>query len=575
MRIVSDTDLYHYPSQRLKADVPMLIDLNQIPQDTGLEADICIVGAGAAGIAIALELETSGHSVLVIESGGFKADKFTRTLNEGEVGNPRLHSPVDHYRQRGLGGSTQIWGGRCMPFDPIDFEDRDYFPNAQWPIKFKDLAAYYPAANLLCEAGEFEYLATNCKEFKKSDMIQGFKSAHFTTHTLERFSCPTNFGTRYRRRLEQADNITLVLHANLQKILFSENSTTVCSIAIQSLQGLRATVKAQLFVLATGGLEVPRILLNCNETQRNGIGNQHDLVGRNYMCHLAGTIGELNLSAPSEHIIHGYEISEEGIYCRRRFALSALAQRKYKLGNFVARLHHPKIANPEHGNSVLSMLYLGGWAIPYEYRKRLYENEGINFQRLIGHMKNLASAPHEVTAFCYHLFRDRYLAERKFPSLIIHPKKPIFSLDFHAEQAPNPNSRITLTQATDQLGMRQLRVDWTYSNIDIETIRTSLSILAADFKDSAVGELKFDPESVELEATRYGAYGGHHIGTTRMGHSTRDSVVNSDCRIHSTDNLYIASASIFPTSSQANPTLTLVAIALRLSDHLTKRLGTG
>jgi choline dehydrogenase-like flavoprotein len=169
------------------------------------------------------------------------------------------------------------------------------------------------------------------------------------------------------------------------------------------------------------------------------------------------------------------------------------------------------------------------------------------------------------------MVNDRFLAERKFPSIVVKSKTNVFSLDFHAEQIPNPQSRITLTSTRDALGLPRLNVDWRYTPDDVRTVSTSMALLARDVEASGVGRLSYEPESVEREMTRYGAYGGHHIGTTRMGVDPRTSVVDRDCRVHGVDNLYIAGASVFPTSSQANPTLTVVALALRLASHLTLR----
>jgi choline dehydrogenase-like flavoprotein len=163
------------------------------------------------------------------------------------------------------------------------------------------------------------------------------------------------------------------------------------------------------------------------------------------------------------------------------------------------------------------------------------------------------------------------LAERKFPSIIVRSRTNLFSLDFHAEQAPNPESRVTLADDRDALGMSRLLVDWRYTRGDVESVAQTLALLAADLRAQGIGSFDYDPAGVEEEMTRYGAYGGHHIGTVRMGASPRSSVVDSQCRVHGVANLFVASAAVFPTSSQANPTLTIVALALRLAAHLAGR----
>jgi choline dehydrogenase-like flavoprotein len=345
----------------------------------------------------------------------------------------------------------------------------------------------------------------------------------------------------------------------------------VTSVDVQTLAGRHLKVHAQQFVLATGGLEVARLLLASRDVHPRGIGNQHDVVGRYYMCHLAGTIGTLKIDRPEDAVFHGYEISDEGIYCRRRLALKPAAQRAHGIGNFIARLHHPRITLPAHRSSVLSLLYLARPLIPYEYAQRLHGHDHAESWDWLRHCRNVLADPFEAAGFAWHMLRDRKLAERKFPSIIVRSKANLFSLDFHAEQQPNASSRVMLDETRDALGMPRLRIDWRYTAGDTDTVQRALALLAGEFSRTGVGTLDYAPDSVEAEMIRYGAYGGHHIGTTRMGVDPRSSVVDANCRVHGVSNLFIASSSTFSTSSQANPTLTVVALALRLAAHLQER----
>jgi choline dehydrogenase-like flavoprotein len=546
----------------------MILSARELPDGHVLEADICIVGAGAAGIAMALDLLDSGLDVLVLESGGLAPDPQTQALYEGTVADEHMHSPPDRYRERRFGGSTTIWGGRCMPLDPIDFEVRDYVPHSGWPISLESLLPYYRRANRLCEAGEFAYRVSDAFAIPPRPMMAGFTSANFTTDTLERFSCPTDFGMRYVHKLKLADNVRVVLHANVTSIQLGVCADHVESLCVRTLCGRRLTVRARHFVLAAGGLEVTRLLLASRDKQADGIGNQHDAVGRYYMCHVAGTIGTLRFNGPLSAIHHGYDISDEGVYCRRRVALTAATQRRLRIGNFIARLHHPRITDPAHRNAVLSLLYLAKAFIPYEYAKRLHGDYHASAAEWLRHVGNVAVAPLDALRFAGHMLRDRKLADRKFPSIIIRSRANLYSLDFHAEQQPNPASRVSLGTDVDALQMPRLSIDWRYTAADVDTVRRAIELLATDVQGCGIGRMEYDPASVELEMTRYGAYGGHHIGTARMGTDPRYSVVDGDCRVHGVNNLFIASSAVFPTSSQANPTLTIVAIALRLANHL-------
>lgn len=546
----------------------MIVDARQIPAGELLHADLCIVGAGSAGITLALALENSGLDVIVLESGGDEPDAATQQLYAGTVADPRLHPPPESYRVRRFGGSTTLWGGRCMPLDAIDFDAREPIAHSGWPITLADLLPYYPRANSLCEAGDFAYSSDNAFDAPLRPMIGGFESTLFSTHTLERFSCPTHFGARYRARLEQG-GVRVLLHANLCRLPMSRHHARQVGVAeVRVMNGATFNVAARAYVLATGGLEVPRLLLNNRGASGRGLGNAHDVVGRYYMSHLAGTIGTLDLARASS-VWHGYDVSEEGIYCRRRLALRAEAQRALRTGNFVARLHHPRIPDAGHGNGILSALYLARGIVPYEYAKRLYDGtpDG-SAGATLAHLKNVvADAPNTVRFLAHWLFK-RTLAERKFPSVIVRPTNLRFSLDFHAEQEPNPASRVTLGEETDALGLRRIHVDWRYTGQDVATVSRALQALKREIQRSGVGRFDYDPAQVETEMTRYGAYGGHHIGTARMGLDARTSVVDANCRLHESDNVYVASAAVFPTSGQANPTLSIVALALRLADHL-------
>ena len=195
----------------------MILDVNDFPDGHAWTADLCIVGSGAAGIAMALEFIRTGTRVLLLEAGGESPRAEDQALYEGTLEND-LHSPPDRYRQRRFGGTTTIWGGRCMPFDPIDFEQRDYVPHSGWPIGFDDVEPFYPKANRICEAGDYAYTIATAFDHPRKPMIEGFESAHFTTDTLERFSLPTDFGARYGHKLRAAPNLEVLLNASVTEL---------------------------------------------------------------------------------------------------------------------------------------------------------------------------------------------------------------------------------------------------------------------------------------------------------------------------------------------------------------------
>ena len=550
----------------------MILDANSIQNGAELQADVCVVGGGPAGIALTLSLSERGLSVLMLESGQLQEDAKTQSLYEGEVADERLHSPPDKYRQRRLGGSSAIWGGRCMPFDPIDFETRNHVPNSGWPLSYDDLLPYYPQANTLAEAGRFSYDAGEAFGPQLEPLIRGFDSPRVRTSGLERFSCPTHFGTRYARRLQLAPGVQVLLGANCTAVRLQADGQAVRGLEVATLAGTRFVVTPRAVVLAAGGLETARLLLASRDVTPAGVGNFHDVVGRYYMCHIAGNVGTLTVQGPTRNVRHGYEVAPEGIYCRRRLSVTAAEQRRLGLANAVARLHFPRITDPAHRNGVLSGLFLARRLISYEYGKRLNDGNATSPGHYARHLFNVVADPLDTTAFLGHWLLRRSLAERKFPSVILRNRTNRFSLEVHGEQMPQAGSRVTLTDRVDALGMPQLRVDWRYCQADIDSVRGTLDVLVQEFAQSGVASFDYNRDTLEEDIMRFGAYGGHHIGTARMGHDPRTSVVDADCRVHSVRNLFVAGSAVFPTSSQANPTLTLIAMSLRLGEHLARRL---
>lgn len=549
----------------------MIESANELPRGTTLFPDVCVVGAGAAGIPLALSLSGQGLSVLLLEAGERTQDAKAQAHYEGEVADERMHSPVHRYRLRGLGGSTSLWGGRCMPYDPIDFEERAWVPNSGWPISHDGLLPYYSQANAWAEAGRFAYDARTALP-SAPPMFAGFDSDIVRTHGLERFSCPTDFGKRYRKRLEVARDVRVLHGAHCTGIRLDAAGGSVRFLEVATLAGNRFQVAARSVVLASGGLETARLLLHSSDVAPQGIGNSHDVVGRYYQCHIAGNVGTLVVHGHVNNVRHGYEVAPDGVYCRRRMTIDPVQQRRHGLLNAVARLHFPKITDPAHRSGVLSGLVLAKNLISYEYGKRLRDTQPMGSEVLARHILNVMRDPLDTTAFLAHWVRKRTLAHRKFPSVILRNRTNRFSLEVQSEQQPLASSRVHLTDQVDALGMRRLRVDWRYCLADIESVARTLDLISAELARTGVGRFDYQPERLEEDLMRYGAYGGHHIGTARMGTDPRTSVVDADCKVHSVDNLYVAGSAVFPTSSQANPTLTIVALSLRLADRLVRKL---
>lgn len=557
----------------------MFLDARDFPEAAELKCDVCVVGSGAAGITLALEFAKAGHETVVLEGGGKHWEKATQALYEGEVSDPHTHGPLHRHRQRRLGGTTTVWGGRCIPFDSIDLEKRSYVPHSGWPIKRCDLDSYYARAHAYLEIGDYAYRVTNALHGVPPELIPGFHSEIVRTDTLERYSPPTDFGKRYADDIRASQRIRLCLHANCTKIALNSEGDTVSHLEGASLKRNAFRITARHFVLAAGGLETARLLLASDDVHKSGIGNHSDMVGRFYMSHLGGTVAVVKLHGDPRNIVLDYERTHDGVYCRRRFWMPDDAQRRHGILNMYALLHRPDLVDPSHGNSILSAIFLAkhlfAYKIPIGYRSDRRPGQPL-YQLMSHHTLNVCSGLPSLAAFTTRWTRQRLLARRKLPSAILRSSSNTYPLLYHAEQSPDPQNRVRLTSQRDYLGVPQLHVDLRFNDLDVKSIHTFHRLLRQELERTQCGELIYDEETIEDEIRSCCDAGGHHIGTTRMSSDPARGVVDENCQVHGVNNLFVASSSVFPTSSQANPTLTIVAIAVRVADRVnTLLLNTG
>jgi hypothetical protein len=402
-------------------------------------------------------------------------------------------------------------------------------------------------------------------------MIPGLKSQDVAQEKLWRFSLPSNFAKLDSKAFKESSNVRIYLHANCTKILTNKEGSHVSGLAVTSLRGNGFTVRAKYYALAAGGLEVTRLMLASRDARPAGIGNDHDLLGRFYSSHITGELGTAEFTPKGGPIIWDYERSHEGVYCRRALSIREETQRREKLLNFRCILSHPPIADPAHRNTILSAVYLVKrfviHKIPPEYSKEL-SGHMTPYKAAIPHIKNVLLGSPALFGFSLKWIRQRILPRRKLPSVSLFNKNNVYSLHFDAEQAPNPDSRVTLNAEKDALGVNRLCVDWRCSDMDIESVAKSFQLIRRDFQSSGVATIQAEEGSFAERVRHQLGVGSHHIGTTRMAEDPSRGVVDADCRVHGLDNLFIASSSVFPTASFANPTLSIVAFAIRIADHL-------
>jgi choline dehydrogenase-like flavoprotein len=551
----------------------MIADARTAGLPDRIEADLVIVGAGAAGITLALALADTRLQVILVEAGGPRYSAAAQAFYAGEAVDHAAHSPVDMYRRRVLGGSTTLWGGRCIPFDPVDLEERPWMELARWPFGHDEIAAHIPQAMAILEAGAPEFGAREALG-GQVPMVEGVIDEDVILDRIERFSQPTDFGKRYREQLKRAPNIRLFTNAPIMQIRLGEDGTAAG--VVFDAGGRAITIAATRVVMAAGGIETPRLLLSGNPARPQGLGNEHDLVGRFYQCHLEGEVGHLQFLVPPERVRLDYERSRDGIYCRRYIWLSPEAQRRHRLAGLVVRPAHPGIVDPDHRDPVLSAMYLVKAFIVPEYARKMTALEhqarsargGSAFGWHAAHVRNIVFGSPRLAAFAADWARRRILASRKLPSVVLANPRGLYPADVNGEQEPNLESRITLGTERDALGMRRVRVSWCATEGDYRRLLAGLQRIAKTFAKSDTVRLDLDGVDASSLASMIVPIGGHHVGTARMAEDPRHGVCDANGEVFSVPGLFVAGAAVFPTSSFANPTLTLVALTLRLAEHL-------
>jgi choline dehydrogenase-like flavoprotein len=545
--------------------------LEQI-EETGLEARVCIIGAGAAGITLATELDGCGFKVLLLEAGTLKADKSLEDYYRGVASAP--HPDPTQFRRVLFGGTTGVWGGRCVPYDPADLEPREHVANSGWPIAYEELSRYYPAALRYCDAGSFDFSIDGSLHAPRPT-IAGFTgagvdgSAVVMTDRIERYSLPTDFGARYRQQIRASDNVTALLGARCVRLHRAAGAGRIEAAEVVDRAGRHVRVRAEVFVLATGGIEVPRLLM-LSDPEGAGLGNLGDCLGRYYMCHFENSLGRV--VPHGTPVAFDFERTLEGVYCRRQLRFTPQAMKQHRLLNMAFRLHFPSYSDAAHGSAVMSAIYLAKSTLIPEYRDILAANAESAPSPVAAHLRNVVLGLPQALRFGYDWLFHIRLARRKLPYTLVANADGSYPLEFNSEQTPLPDSRVTLTDEQDRHGLRRVRIDWRVSQEDTDAACRGFLLLRDTLARSGSCRLQLDETRMRERIRRSAPLGGHHIGTARMGANERRGVVDASCAVFGVPNLHVASSAVFPTSSHANPTLTIVAMSVRLAEQLRRQL---
>jgi choline dehydrogenase-like flavoprotein len=505
----------------------MHIDARNLENGTIIEGDLCIIGAGAAGISMALEWMNTPYKVILLEGGGFDYDERVQDLYAGKT-TGQHYFPLKSARLHYFGGTTGHWAGFCSPLDDIDFIERDWVPLSGWPITRKDLDPFYARAQKNLDLGPYDYTV---KYWQKNDPLVTslLTDDSVVWNKMWQFSLPTRFGEKYKDTIVNAKNVHLYTYANATDITANENASTIKEVTVKNYAGKEHKVRAKKFVLACCAIQNARMLLASNKQAAKGLGNENDLVGRHFMEHIEINSGELWLEKPEALKLYAYDFGVTK--ARSELAITAKKQEEYKILNGTIALTPLEIAK-----KIKPIIEVWNDKDPRKSADNLHKN------------------------FDNPAFKAATASGYK-----------AFQLFTRIEQAPNPASRVTLDTEKDSLGVPRASLNWELTMLEKRSIRKIHELLGQQVGRAGVGRVRLMEYLRDANDASWPSFTGggwHHMGTTRMSNDPKEGVVDANCKIHSLSNLYCAGSSCFTTAGAPNPTLSVVALTLRLSDHL-------
>ncbi len=542
----------------------MSIDANTVDQNKNINTDVCILGAGTAGITLAREFIGLPFRIAVLESGGLKPDKETQLLNWGKnVGHP--YYSLDTARPRYLGGSTNRWHlcadgdchvARMRPLEEIDFKERDWVPNSGWPFGKEALDPYYDRAQEVCGITPASYNVNDWSNSEKSPCLA------FTDNSVEtiifKFGSRHPFLKDYIEQFDRADNIDLFINANVTDIEADRVGKTITRVRVANLEGNKFWVRAKLFILSAGAIENARLLLVSRSVMKNGLGNQNDLVGRYFMEHPHCSSGVFVPSPKTMNMpmnLYRSVQSVNDVPVIGKLSLSEGTVRRERLLSNVIELY-PKVVL-EASLAKYPVINSPGVQALRDLSKRKGASYGEN-------LKTIMTGLDDVAKTVYRRAKSRLFEGIKRKRVLVYQMQSM------SEQIPDPDSRVLLAEEKDALGMPRVKLDWRLNEIDIRSITKTHEIMDKAFRESGLGRVLLQLYEELPSPSIYG--GWHHMGTTRMSQDPRKGVVDENSKVHGLSNLFIAGPSVFPTGGYANPSLTIVALSIRLADHIEKTM---
>lgn len=535
--------------------------------------DLCIVGAGPAGIILALEyhrLEPESR-ILLMEYGTENTAPRNRLDDSIRVVETQNHHEPYACTNKGFGGSSATWGGRCVMYDEIDFMHRQILEGkCTWDLElFHDVRRHLDRAADYFECGDGRFSLNDIPDFAGSTIAEGFQNGPVTDSSIERWSMPTRFGKRYRSQIGSSRTIHLLTGWQATAFETAPDQGSVAAVCIRDFAGERqARMVGRQIVIAAGAQESTRLLLGNKQVfeKRDGV---PPCLGKYYQGHVSGKIASVKFYGNPRKTEYGFLRSPDGVYLRRRFQLTVEALLENNLLNSALWLDNPPYADAKHGNGVMSLMYLamitpwlGGKLAPPAIARSITQGKANGVWQ---HLRNIIKDFPRSVMIPAAIFIQRYCLKRKLPGVFLYSPRNLYALHFHAEQMPDTDNRMELGKDG-----QTLNIHYRLSDRDVDSVIRTHELLDQWLRRCRCGELHYWYPKADLAKTirSMSIDGLHQVGTTRIGATPETGVVDMNLKVWGPPNLYVCSSSVFPTSGQANPTFLLGAFAVRLARHL-------
>lgn len=563
----------------------MIIDGRSINKDALIECEVCIVGAGPAGLAAAAEFLDQDISVCLLESGDFDRDEATEMLSDCTVEeNADLYPNARSSRDRRIGGTSAQWDVMVQgalhihvsPLEPIDFDSRPWLAHSGWPIDYRVLRPFYSRAQATCDAGPFDYRAQSWAD--DANRPFSFEGGRLDSKMLA--TSPQNmFQRTLPHRIAASDSVKILTWSNAVDLQTDAGANSVRAVRVSCLGGNRYRVAARMVILAQGGFEVPRLLLASNSIAKAGLGNDHDLVGRFLMDRQIVKTGLLVPPTPAGlrrfgfydmRRVHGSNMLGKLMLSPETLSKEQILSSLISFSPTSQSLLHVVAQRPfGRGTTFRAPAYASARALMKAIRqKRLPLHPLRHVARVLAGLDDLLY----IKLLRIAAFRSEFNLDVGGWSALPDFERRFSALDVHqmCEQAPDPRNRIMLTDNLDATGMPTTHIRLRWNDIDIRSIIRSQEILKEDIERAGLGRLHIDRRGELPVLAQMSCH--HPAGTTRMAIDPKQGVVNADCRVHGLANLFVASSSVFPTSGHVPPTLTIIALAIRICDKIKNEL---